>query len=76
MVGVVHRHRGIIPASDSSGWGETAERHSLPSFYEQKVRCTPLHMNCKVIENLTDFLDTEAKYFEKLRGLVCCNQLN
>lgn len=48
----------------------------FPSFYEQKVGCSPLHMNCKVIKNLSDFLDTEGKYFEKLRGLVGCNQLN
>lgn len=51
-------------------------RDSLPSFYEQKVGCTPLDRNWIVIKNLTDFLDTEVKSFEKLRGLVCCNQLD
>lgn len=74
MLGVVHR--GIILPSPSSGWAETAKRDSLPSFYEQKAGCSPLHMNCKVIKNLTDFSDTDGKYFEKFRGLVCCNQLN
>lgn len=54
-----HRHRGTIPAS-SPGWGQAARRDSLPSFYEQKVGCSPLHMNCKVIKNLTDVLDIEG----------------
>lgn len=74
VFGVVHRHRGTIPAS-SPGWGQAARRDSLLSLYEQKVGCNPLHMNCKVIKNLTDVLDTEGWYFAKLGALVCCNKL-
>lgn len=57
---------------DASSWGVTRE----PLFYEQKVGCTPLDVNWTVIKNLSDFLDTEGKSLEKLRGLACCNLLH